>query len=158
MMLRMLSIFSYAYLLLPYTNITSYKAKYLHTINTLFISRGEMQKVDYNLRSFRLLPDSFNDTEKLVLEPFEDNPSIFIKLLSVILEKKVHSAVGVEESKLDQNIKQCIYAMGFQLFYVDKLYRPFEIAIAKGRDTNWTMLSVREWAHGYLENILMSLK
>lgn len=117
-----------------------------------------MQKVDYNLRSFRLLPDSFNDTEKLVLEPFEDNPSIFIKLLSVILEKKVHSAVGVEESKLDQNIKQCIYAMGFQLFYVDKLYRPFEIAIAKGRDTNWTMLSVREWAHGYLENILMSLK
>jgi hypothetical protein len=124
----------------------------------LIISRAPINKVDYTLRTFRLLPDMFSADEKSIIEPYENYPCTLIKLLAVVLERKVHEAVGDDKVGLDENIKLCITSMGFQEFYADKLCEPFDIAMRKRKSTNWTMLSVREWAYSWLENILFLLK
>jgi hypothetical protein len=124
----------------------------------LIIQKIPINKVDYTLRTFRLLPDMFNDDEKSIIEPYEDSPLTLIKLLSVILERKVHATIGIDKSCLDENIKLCLTTMGFQEFYADRLYGPFDQAIKKHKPTNWAMLSVREWAYSWLENILFSIK
>ena len=70
----------------------------------------------------------------------------------------MHATIGIDKSCLDENIKLCLTTMGFQEFYADRLYGPFDQAIKKHKPTNWAMLSVREWAYSWLENILFSIK
>jgi hypothetical protein len=123
----------------------------------LKVLRYPKNNVDYNLRTFRLLPDNFTDDEKLVLEPYEDNVILFVKLLGKIIEKKVIDKVGEMNVTKDEYIKECIMAIGFQHFYVDMLYKPFKSVIERGDTTYWKMLSLGEWINGWLENILFTL-
>lgn len=113
----------------------------------------DLQKVDYTLRVFRLIPDSFTQDEKIMLYPFIDDENIIIRLLANILERRVLTFVTSEDVKKDDNIRLCISLMGFQAYYTQKFYEPFEYAIKNNKPTAWQIMKLTEWIQVWLESI-----
>jgi hypothetical protein len=80
-----------------------------------------------------------------------------IRLLSKVMAEKVINEFGEESLGDETKIEDMIRFAGFQEFYVQKLYEPFRVLLADGKDTLWPLLKLDEWIMGWLEYILSTM-